>query len=120
MINAKLPDGLWSWSEMYQDNELLFPQSDYGRVADNPGVGRSESKHHDNLATIPPDGTIGLGIAKRFISVPAQGRRHRWFLRRAATAVRRWDPAQTIPSSIPYSEHPSDRRCALHRHHWLE
>jgi hypothetical protein len=57
-----------------------------------------------------------LGIAKRFISVPAQGRRYRCFLCRAVTAVRRWDPAQTIPSSIPHSEHPSDRRCALHLH----
>jgi hypothetical protein len=29
------------------------------RIADKLGVGRSESKHHDNLAIIPSDGTIG-------------------------------------------------------------
>ena len=71
------------------------------------------------LATIPPDGTMGSELPKVLFLFQRKGVDIAGSYVCAATGGRsgRGDPAQAILCSIPCSEHPSDRRCALRLHH---
>jgi len=67
---------------------------------------------HRNITTVVPH-AAGLPPfvmnCQTFTFVPVRERKYHWFLRPEATAVRRWGPAQTIPSSIRCRAHLLDR-----------